>query len=220
MKQSTKTLLLIIGLVVLLAAATVGYRALTAEYGSASLEQMQPAQPAETGEIPEEPAAEQDAAAESDPDPAPAAEPEATPSPAPDFTVYTADGAAVKLSDFRGKPVVINFWATWCGPCKSELPAFDRAYAAYGEDVAFMMVNLTDGQRETVEGVGAFLKDGGYAFPVYYDTAYSAANTYGVYSIPMTFLIDKEGNVVGGQVGVVSEAALLSALEMLKAMNG
>lgn len=70
---------------------------------------------------------------------------------APDFIMTDADGNEVSLSDFIGKPIVLNFWATWCSPCKSELPTFDAAYATYGEDVQFIMLNLTDGYRETVE---------------------------------------------------------------------
>jgi len=81
------------------------------------------------------------------------------------------------------------------------------------------MVNLTDGQRETVDGVAKFVKDGGYDFPVYYDTSYSAANAYGVYSIPMTVLVDAEGNLIGGQVGAVSEGALLMAVGQMQRDN-
>ena len=107
---------------------------------------------------------------------------------APDFTVYDADGKAVKLSDYVGKPVVLNFWASWCGPCQSEMPAFDAMYKKYGDRVTFMMVDLTDGSRDTVESAAAFIKARGYSFPVYFDTTLSAASTYGAYSIPMTVL--------------------------------
>lgn len=71
---------------------------------------------------------------------------------APDFPVLDADGNIVRLSDMFGKPVVINFWATWCPPCKRELPDFDRLCREYGDRVVFMMVNLTDGRRDTVDG--------------------------------------------------------------------
>ena len=76
---------------------------------------------------------------------------------APDFTVYDKDGNPVQLSDFRGKPVVLNFWASWCGPCKSEMPDFDKKAAEMAGDVTFLMVNLTDGYQETVESASAFV---------------------------------------------------------------
>ena len=133
--------------------------------------------------------------------------------PAMDFTVYDIDRNPVKLSDFFGKPILINFWATWCPPCKSELPDFDRVYADYGEDVVFMMVNMTDGSRDTVESASAFTADNGYSFPVYYDCDLNAAYTYGASSIPMTVLIGADSNIVGGQVGVLTEEQLRIILD-------
>jgi hypothetical protein len=75
-----------------------------------------------------------------------------------------------------------------------------------------MMVDLTDGSRETEEGVRAFLEENGYTFPVYLDTGYDGAVSYGVSSIPMTILVDARGNILGGQIGAVAESALLSAV--------
>lgn len=68
---------------------------------------------------------------------------------APDFTVVDAKGDSVNLSDLLGKPIVLNFWASWCPPCKSEMPDFNEVYKEVGEDITFMMVDLVDGQRET-----------------------------------------------------------------------
>lgn len=82
-----------------------------------------------------------------------------------------ADGNTVRLSDMFGKPVVINFWATWCPPCKRELPDFDRLCREYGDRVVFMMVNLTDGRRDTVDGTKKFVSEKGYTFPVYFEPA-------------------------------------------------
>ena len=76
------------------------------------------------------------------------AEPELT--LAPDFTVYDLEGNEVHLTDFFGKPIIVNFWASWCGPCKMEMPDFDVAYNTYKDDIVFLMVNMTDGSRETV----------------------------------------------------------------------
>ena len=133
-----------------------------------------------------------------------------------DFTVYDADGNPVTLFDQVGKPIVLNFWATWCGPCKSELPAFDKLSKEYEDKVTFMMINVTDGRKETVQGVKAFLEENNYTFPVYFDTTLQAANIYGAYSIPLTVLISSDGYLEGYQVGAVSENALRSALEPLK----
>ncbi len=135
--------------------------------------------------------------------------------PAPDFTVYTENGDPVKLSDFKGKPVVINFWATWCGYCKMEMPAFDKVAAEYADKVVFMMINVTDGDGETVEKASAYIKDEGYTFPVYYDTDLSATMVYGAYSLPSTGFITASGNFAGGQMGAMSEEALRSYIEQL-----
>jgi len=135
--------------------------------------------------------------------------------PAVDFTVYTQDGEVVNLSDFYGKPIVVNFWATWCGPCKSELPAFEKLSTEYKDDVVFMMVNLTDGAQETVGSVSEFIMDNGYHFTVYFDTDMDAALTYGVYSIPATLFIDADGNIVASHMGAMSESTLRNYIENL-----
>ena len=115
---------------------------------------------------------------------------------APDFTVYDLEGNPHKLSDFRGKPVVLNFWASWCGPCKREMPDFDAAYKKYGEDIHFVMVNLTDGYQETKDSASGFIANSGYSFPVFYDTDMDAARVYGVNSVPITFFINSSGAIV------------------------
>jgi len=135
---------------------------------------------------------------------------------APDFTVTDGGGNRVSTADLSGKPVILNFWATWCPPCRSELPAFDKLYRQYGNEVSFMMIDLTDGYRETVEGVKKFMSENGYTFPVYYDTEGSAAEAYNVSSIPFTVAVGRNGNIVGTHLGAMSEAALEKLIKTVK----
>ena len=132
----------------------------------------------------------------------------------PDFTVFTAEGVPVDFSDFKGKPVVLNFWASWCGPCKSEMPAFQEAWEEYGDEVQFLMVNLTS-QSESVATASAFLAENNYVFPVFYDTAGSASTAYKVYSIPATYFINAKGKIVASHVGAMDETTLQSYLDMI-----
>jgi len=127
---------------------------------------------------------------------------------AADFEVLNNEGEKVKLSDFFGKPIVVNFWATWCGPCQAELPEFQEAYNTYNGQIEFLMVNLTDGYGDTVEGVKKFVQDNTYTFPLYFDTEYSAANAYGIYSIPQTLFIDADGNIVKSYIGMMNKRTL------------
>ena len=135
---------------------------------------------------------------------------------APDFWVYNEKGEQIKLSDFKGKPTVVNFWASWCGPCKSEMPDFNELYGEMGDSINFVMVNMTDGSRETVEKASEFVKSRKYDFPVYYDTDMDAANVYSVYSIPATYFIDSKGTLVAKASGALDKATLLKGIEMIK----
>ena len=140
---------------------------------------------------------------------------EETLTPAPDFTVYDEAGNAVKLSDFAGTPVVLNFWASWCGPCKSEMPEFDATCKALQGKVQFMMVDLTDGVSETVESGSGFIADAGYTFPVFYDTDMDAAYTYGIQSIPTTFFINTRGELVAYYTGAMSQEILDQGISLI-----
>lgn len=115
--------------------------------------------------------------------------------PAPDFTVYTADGKAVKLSDFRGKTVVINFWAKDCTYCVREMPAFQEAYEKYGDDVVFMMISCPDFFGSSVAKEQAYINNSGYTFPVYYDTSREAVTKYGIKGIPNTYFVESDGGI-------------------------
>ncbi len=135
--------------------------------------------------------------------------------PAPDFTVYDQDDNPVKLSDFRGKPVVLNFWSSKCGPCRHEMPDFQKAYEEQGQDIHFLMVNVTDGSWDTKESAGKFIADEGFTFPVLYDTTQQAAGTYQVYSLPSTYFIDAEGNLVVYAKGAINGEVLQKGISMI-----
>ena len=123
---------------------------------------------------------------------------------APQITVYDRAGTPVQLSDMIGKPVIINFWATWCGPCKSELPAFQQAYEAYGEDICFMMVDMVSGRTETKKGAIEYVDGQGYTFPLYFDEDETAVVAYGITAVPATFVLDAKGALVESHVGAMS----------------
>lgn len=146
-------------------------------------------------------------------DSAQAAEPEKV--LAPDFTVYDAEGNPVQLYDYIGKPLVVNFWASWCGPCQMEMPHFEDKYQELGDEVQFLMINMTDGGRETVDSASAFIAEKGYTFPVLYDTDSNAALTYGAYSLPTTYFIDADGYAVAQATGAIDADTLQQGIDLI-----
>ena len=134
-----------------------------------------------------------------------------------DFTVLDISGNQVSLSDYvtYEKPIVINFWTTWCPGCVNKLPDFQNAYDRFGDDVIFMAINITDGQRETKELVEDFIASGGYTFPVYFDTTMDATEAYSVQNIPVTFLLDRQGNLDEVLLGATDETTFLYKIERL-----
>ncbi len=112
--------------------------------------------------------------------------------PAPDFTLTDADGQPVTLSDLRGQVVMINFWASWCGPCREEMPLLEQIHQRY-EALGFTLLgvnveeNSADGQK--------FLAERPVSFPVLYDPNNGISKLYDVVAMPSTVLIDRQGNV-------------------------
>ena len=134
---------------------------------------------------------------------------------APDFTVFDTQGNEVRLSDYFGKPIVLNFWASWCGPCQMEMPDFQEKYLELGEEVSFLMINMTDGSRETEQTASSFIASKGYTFPVFYDTLGMAAGVYGAYSLPTSFFINAQGHVIARAVGAIDGATLQRGIDMI-----
>ena len=120
------------------------------------------------------------------------------------FTVTDANGKAVKLSDFIGKPIVINFWAAWCAPCKSELPHFDKLAKELKGKVEFLMISVYLNK----DYVKQFVSQSGYTFPLYFDDNEEGSTAYEVTGIPVTVFITADGNVKSKAVGSMSEAVL------------
>ncbi len=133
---------------------------------------------------------------------------------APNFVVLDAKGNAVQLSDFAGKPVVLNFWATWCKYCVMEMPDFDKAYAEY-PDVVFLMINATDGVYETKEKADAYVQSKGFSFDVYYDVSSTAQAAYKVSGYPTTVFINANGDVVTKEVGAINYDTLVQGIRMI-----
>ena len=129
----------------------------------------------------------------------------------PDFIVFDSDAAPHSLSDYIGKPIVLNFWGSWCGPCKSEMPGFQAAYEDLGDQVQFLMIDV----GETPDEAEAFLAQAGYTFPVLFDVNGHATYAYQISAVPATFFISAEGEIVDAHVGAMAEADLRTAIEAI-----
>jgi cytochrome c biogenesis protein CcmG/thiol:disulfide interchange protein DsbE len=132
--------------------------------------------------------------------------------PAPPFSLQKLDGSGkVSLSELKGRPVVINFWATWCGPCKVEHPVLDWGYRRYGREAEFLGVVFED----TGENTRAFLKHSPTQFPQLVDPQSQTAVDYGVAGVPETYFIDAQGIIRGKHVGPLSPDALTARIKDL-----
>ena len=128
--------------------------------------------------------------------------------PAPDFTLTDQFGNSHTLSDYEGQTVFLNFWATWCGPCKMEMPDIQALYEEWGENAGDLVVlgvaGPDIGQEGSAEDIAAFLEENGYTYPVVMDDTGALFYQYGISAYPTTFMIDTAGNVFGYVQGAVS----------------
>jgi peroxiredoxin len=121
---------------------------------------------------------------------------------APDFTVQTLDGNTVSLSDYQGKVVLLNLWATWCPPCREEMPSMQTMYEELkGRGFTILAVAAPNPPRETREKIENFISDGQFSFPVLIDSEYQVNGIYGTGSIPTSWVVDAEGNLIARLVG-------------------
>lgn len=222
MKKKSSLIIIIIILVVVIIGASVAYKQLTETNRAQNL--------ISNGETVNNDAVDKDAQTDTDADTGDSesdtsdAEPSDDssnsnngnqPSTLPDFTVIDTAGNEIHLSDFVGKPVILNFWASWCGPCKAEMPDFDEMYAEYGDEIHFVMVNVTDGSQETIDSAKSFIDKAGYSFPVYFDINLEASMTFQAYSIPTTYFIDKKGEPIAQATGSITKDVIQQGIDMI-----
>jgi len=137
---------------------------------------------------------------------------------APDFTVKTLDGQTASLSDYRGKVVLLNLWATWCPPCREEMPSMQSLYDDLKDQgFTILAVAAPNPPRETREKIETFVSQGDYSFPILLDSEYKVNGIYGTGSIPTSWVVDAEGNLVARLVGATDWTAepIVSAFEEL-----
>lgn len=132
------------------------------------------------------------------------------------ITVQNDDDQDVVI-DFENnpKPMFINFFATWCTFCKEEIPMIEEAYEKYGDEIDFVMIDLTDGEEETKDKVKQYIKENDLSFKMYYDVYYDGLDTFGATSIPLTVCIDKNGKEVFRKTGALTEREMSRILELL-----
>lgn len=176
-----------------------------------------PAPPAEQAEK-DEASDSTDTETESPADPADS--PEAETVPAPDFTLEDQYGNVHTMADYKGKTIFLNFWATWCPPCRAEMPEIQEIYEEYGENQSDVIIlgvaSPNTGREGNLESITAFLEENNYTYPVVMDDGGSLAYYYGISAYPTTFMIDSNGNVYGYVTGQITKDIMQSIIEQTR----
>lgn len=133
---------------------------------------------------------------------------------APNISMQDAQGKTFTLADFKGTPVVLNFWYSGCPHCKKEMPAFAAAHKQYSDKVKFIMLNDVKAERNSDDGK-KYIESSGFTFPVFYDTEGNAMNMYGLRAYPATIFIDANGKIVNKHIGEITEANLVQNIKTL-----
>ncbi len=239
MKKNTRTLLItIVSFAVVITIAAVAYNmlkskapavsftpTLAVEAESAELprqEESQPkaAEPTAPADAPsdtsDQSVAKEDTAQDGNASSDVQAEPEEDKAPMmPNLPLTRLDGTGTSFHEVRdGKPAIINYFASWCPPCKQELPHFQKAFDEHGDAISFIFLDALDGQRETLKTINAFIKSFPFTGPVFYDQG-EFAMTFQTNSLPTTVFVDKEGRVVKGYLGFVPEEVLYADIAAL-----
>jgi peroxiredoxin len=131
---------------------------------------------------------------------------------APDFTLRNTQGESVSLNDFRGQPVVLNFWATWCGPCRIEMPTLESRFERFGEQGLVILAVNFDEPKERVRTYG---EEFGLTFPLLLDPGAVVQRLYLNRSYPTSFFVDPDGVIQVQQIGVMTEGQLDQHLEQI-----
>ncbi len=131
---------------------------------------------------------------------------------APEISLNTLSGEKVNLSDFRGKPVLVNFWATWCGPCRIEMPEFQATHQEYGADFVILAINATAQDNGDIDG---FVEEMGLTFPILLDEAGDVMDAYQIFGLPTSIFIDREGVIHTIHRGLVNQALIEAMLSDL-----
>lgn len=134
---------------------------------------------------------------------------------APDFTLKDLNGKEVKLSDFKGKIVILNFWASWCPPCRGEMPDLNELDKELqkGNDAVLLTINATDGGREKAEDAKKYISDNKFTMTVLLDPGLSVtSNLYAIRAFPTTIVVNKDGTIYGGAEGAVTKESMLKVI--------